>query len=116
MKPSTYHNIGKLRLLEDHYFGHQFYLSDDFVSDQNEISVSGLDVLGGSEVNGNGFDQSSIFQDFVSKLKGRDRFLGFASITFQGMLDPGEFNLVFLPYLFNKFDGSRRMGSMSRIL
>jgi hypothetical protein len=29
-------------------------LSDDFMSDQNEIPVSGFNVLGGSEVNGNG--------------------------------------------------------------
>jgi hypothetical protein len=33
------------------------------------IPVSGFDVLGGSEVNGNGFDQSFNFQDFVSKFE-----------------------------------------------
>ena len=77
MKPSTYH-CGRIIII-----GHQFYFSDDVVSDQS-VPVSGLDVLGGSEVNGNGFDQSSIFQDFVIKLRGRDCFLGFASINFSG--------------------------------
>ncbi len=65
MKPSTYH-CGRIIICD-----HQFYFSDDFVSDQS-VPISGLDVLGGSEINGNGFDQSFDSPDFVPELNKRN--------------------------------------------
>jgi hypothetical protein len=51
-------------------------LSDDFMSDQNEIPV---------------------FRVLTFWAEAKSTEMGFASITFQGRLDPGDFNLAFLP-------------------